>query len=114
VLLCVLHHNKYYLLKGEKMRLSNLTEGTNLSKLKSQLLQPGIVDINDAGSSSNGVSLGDLQDIGAGRILRRHPSFKGDWFGFQYEKMIDGQPIQASIRVGDRTLKPGQRFMDEI
>jgi len=85
----------------------------DLEALKAQVLQPGTIDVANANYSVGQVSLGSLQMIGAGKILRKMERNGIKHVGFQYFTDINGQPIQASIDLGNRILQPGDRFMDE-
>lgn len=102
------------------MRLTDLTEdvmtgmSSTITDLKSKLLQPGIIEISDTGFSTSSISLGHLEQVGAGKIIRQHPRYEGKWFGFLYGTQLDGQPIRADLKVGNRILKPGQKFIEEI
>jgi hypothetical protein len=101
------------------VRLVEIDTGINAARypaLKDQLAKPGTVHITNASFSSDSPSLGTLEDLGAGRISRNNPPYKGRWFGFEYfKKFPDGTPIQASIDLGHgQILKPGEDFMEEV
>lgn len=117
------------------MRLSDLLENNaqemaDAANLKARLLQPGIVEVSNAGYDTDIISLGHLELIGAGRILRKNSSYKGRFFGFQYGTELDGQPIRATLHVAHHVatlgstigpkkeighiLKPGERFIEEV
>ena len=85
-------------------------------QLKTRLSQPGKVDVVDASFSSGSTSLGTLEDIGAGKIVRSNPPYTGEWFGFEYfEKFPDGTPIQADIQLSSgRVLTPGEHFIEDV
>lgn len=61
-------------------------------------------------SGGPGLTLGTLEDIGAGMIFRER-----DVFGFSYRKKLpDGTPITALIDIGIKKgpLKPGDTYED--
>ena len=93
----------------------NPTTSGDQSDLRTALASPGVVKITNASYDSTGPSLGTLQDLGAGKIARENPPYKGKWFGFNYfTKFPDGTPILAKIDLGHgQVLEPGGSFMDD-
>lgn len=98
------------------MRLFEITDGESYPELRDQLTQSGTVAIKNAGFSSEGPSLGTLENLGAGRINRQKPGHMGKWFGFSYFRNFpDGTPIQANIDLGHgKIMQPGDSFMDPV
>ena len=77
------------------------------------LTRPGTIMVHDAGWSTDGVSLGTVEKLGAGRIFRSKPGHVGTGFGFEYfTQTQDGMPIRATLKAGDRIINPGDIFYD--
>lgn len=73
------------------------------------------IKVANASSIPGRISFGTMEDIGAGKILRNNPPYKGEWYGFQYNKSLpDGTPITAPIDVDHRgIMHPGDHFIEE-
>jgi hypothetical protein len=60
------------------------------------------------------LNLGDLEDMGVGKISRKQPGYKGTGFGFKYfEKDAAGNKHKAVIDLGYKKMLPGDEFFDE-
>lgn len=77
------------------------------------LTKPGVIKIANASYSSSEPSLGTLEDMGAGRIIREYSRYVNS-FGFHFhQELKDGTPIRATIDIGSRLMNPGDYYLED-
>lgn len=78
-----------------------------------EFLKDKEIRVMDA-SGGPDLNLGDLDDMGVGKIFRKQPGYKGTGFGFKYFATdASGTPHLAVIDLGHGKMHPGDEFFDE-